>query len=195
MIDQLMSIQQQIAESVGDPGPLREEFVNAQGVRVVYDFDSLCLDQIASATAIMEYEQALEKHPPKTLQDMERTGKVDLLLKAMSHLLVFADGDKLTPYTEQAAKDVLQFLKSLQDPTAFKRLRRCRHHFFIKTGQPVRALTEQLTDSANVMALLSSVPAAETAAMAVSSKSSPNAPDSAAPANSTDASTQPGVEA
>lgn len=155
MIEQLTAIEEQIREAIGDPGPMVETFFNNSGVCAVYNFDALTLQQVSSATAVLEYEEALEKHPPKTLHDIERSNKSELFLKSLSFLLLFdRDGDT-TPFTVSSARDMFEFLQSLP-ASELQRLQRCRNHFFIKTGRPVRALVEQLKDTASVISLMSS---------------------------------------
>lgn len=192
MTDETM-VDSTVDETTGAAAPNRFErtFRNASHV-FRYCYDDCKMMQVLTAKSAFQFAQSQMQHPPRTLDELEKTGQMDWLVKAMAKLLrqVGPDG-QLVEWTKKSGRqmesEALEFLQSLGSAD-YDTLEACKRDFFTRAnildGESIQQLSGHLGVVKDMMLLGETVNRTTNGSAASASASTPNATSGSAAATS-----------
>jgi hypothetical protein len=177
-----------------DPEPgtrFERTFRNASHV-FRYCYTDCKIMQILTAKSAFQFAQNQMQHPPRTLDELEKTGQMDFLLKAMAKLLrqVGPDG-QLVEWTKRSGRkmeeDALEFLATLGSED-YEALEACKRDFFTRANILDAESMQQLSGHLGVvkdMMLLGETVSRTTNGSSASASATPPSPTSGSAADTT----------
>lgn len=107
---------------------------SADGEVYIYDFDELTLEQLNIAVQLFNQHGEMLNSPPKNIDQAMSGGMMDLVLRAISHLIVPADDiGEPTAYKRESSGTSLKYLRSLKSKE-YKKVQDIKTDFFSRAG-------------------------------------------------------------
>jgi hypothetical protein len=176
---------------IDDPTRFERTFRNGTMV-FRYCYADCKIMQILTAKSAFQFAQAQMQHPPRTLDELEKTGQMDFLLKAMAKLLrqVAPDGT-LIEWTKRTGREMesnaVEFLATLGSDD-YEALEACKRDFFTRAnildGESIQQLSGHLGVVKDMM-LLGETVSRTTNGSSASASATPPSPTSGSAADTT----------
>lgn len=107
--------------------------IEHNGVKYVYTFDELTIEQVNSAVVLFNLYNEMLQSPPKDVRTLEASGMTDMMPRALAYLLLQKHGDDLQAWSNKQYADTLGFIRGLK-AKEFHKLTEVKNDFFAKAN-------------------------------------------------------------
>lgn len=103
------------------------------GSKYLYDFDELTLEQVNSATVLFNLYNEQVHSPPRNVDQMITGGTIELVLRAVSYLVVPVNEDVTDAFKREVIGSVLKSLRAMKS-SEYRKLLDIKADFFARAG-------------------------------------------------------------